>query len=293
MSQAHHGTTAGLLGYPDDARLLLVNGDDFGMYNAINEAVIRAFAEGIVQSTSLMIPCSGAAEAMRLLKEHPELPFGVHLSVVRDIAHYRWGPLAPRERVPSLLAEDGDLFHLDRMTELLARAKVEELEAEFRAQVETVLAAGLRPSHLDWHCMGAQDWLNGGRADVFELTLGLAREYGLALRVDAQPFINRLQRRGLPTADHDVLDSFTLDVEGKSTRYAALLRALPAGLTEWAVHPGLGSADAQAIDPDGWRVRQTDLEFLTSPWAREIVQEEGIVLISYEPLQAVWQSRSP
>jgi predicted glycoside hydrolase/deacetylase ChbG (UPF0249 family) len=276
------------LGYPDDARLLLVNADDFGMYNAINEAVIRAFAEGIVRSTSLMVPCPDAAEAMRLLKEHPELPFGVHLSVVRDIAHYRWGPLAPRERVPSLLAEDGDLFPLDRMAELLARAKVEELEAEFRAQVETVLAAGLRPSHLDWHCL-----LNGGRADVFDMTLGLAREYGLALRIDAQPFINRLQRRGLPTADHDLLDSFTLDVEGKSTRYAALLRVLPAGLTAWAVHPGLSSADAQAIDPDGWRVRQTDLEFLTSPRAREIVQEEGIVLISYEPLQAVWQSRSP
>ncbi|MCD6031933.1 MAG: ChbG/HpnK family deacetylase [Thermomicrobiales bacterium] len=288
MSQAHHGTTAGLLGYPDDARLLLVNADDFGMYNAINEAVIRAFAEGIVRSTSLMVPCPDAAEAMRLLKEHPELPFGVHLSVVRDIAHYRWGPLAPRERVPSLLAEDGDLFPLDRMAELLARAKVEELEAEFRAQVETVLAAGLRPSHLDWHCL-----LNGGRADVFDMTLGLAREYGLALRIDAQPFINRLQRRGLPTADHDLLDSFTLDVEGKSTRYAALLRVLPAGLTAWAVHPGLSSADAQAIDPDGWRVRQTDLEFLTSPRAREIVEEEGIVLISYGPLQAVWQSRSP
>jgi predicted glycoside hydrolase/deacetylase ChbG (UPF0249 family) len=288
VSQAHHGTTAGLLGYPDDARLLLVNADDFGMYNAINEAVIRAFAEGIVRSTSLMVPCPDAAEAMRLLKEHPELPFGVHLSVVRDIAHYRWGPLAPRERVPSLLAEDGDLFPLDRMAELLARAKVEELEAEFRAQVETVLAAGLRPSHLDWHCL-----LNGGRADVFDMTLGLAREYGLALRIDAQPFINQLQRRGLPTADHDLLDSFTLDVEGKSTRYAALLRVLPAGLTAWAVHPGLSSADVQAIDPDGWRVRQTDLEFLTSPRAREIVEEEGIVLISYGPLQAVWQSRSP
>jgi predicted glycoside hydrolase/deacetylase ChbG (UPF0249 family) len=288
VSQAHHGTTAGLLGYPDDARLLLVNADDFGMYDAINEAVVRAFAEGIVRSTSLMVPCPGAAEAMRLLKENPNLPFGVHLSVVRDIAPYRWGPLAPRERVPSLLAEDGDLYSLDRMAELLTRAKVEELEAEFRAQVETVLAAGLRPSHLDWHCL-----LNGGRADVFDMTLGLAREYGLALRIDAQPFIDRLQRRGLPTADHDLLDSFTLDVEGKSTRYAALLRALPAGLTEWAVHPGLGSADAQAIDPDGWRVRQTDLEFLTSPRAREIVQEEGIVLISYAPLQVAWQRRSP
>jgi chitin disaccharide deacetylase len=122
VSQAHYGTTAGLLGYPDDARLLLVNADDFGMYDAINAAVVRAFAEGIVRSTSLMVPCPGAAEAMRLLKENPDLPFGVHLSVVRDIAHYRWGPLAPRERVPSLLAEDGDLYPLDRMAELLTRA---------------------------------------------------------------------------------------------------------------------------------------------------------------------------
>ena len=65
--------------------------------------------------------------------------------------------------MPSLLTEDGDLFLLDRMTELLARAKVEELEAEFRAQVETVLGAGLRPSHLDWHCLSAQNWVNGGR----------------------------------------------------------------------------------------------------------------------------------
>ena len=70
MSQVHHGTTAGLLGYPDDERLLLVNGDDFGMYDAINEAVIRAFADGIVQSTSLMIPCPGAAEAMRLRRQY-------------------------------------------------------------------------------------------------------------------------------------------------------------------------------------------------------------------------------
>jgi predicted glycoside hydrolase/deacetylase ChbG (UPF0249 family) len=173
------------------------------------------------------------------------------------------------------------------MAELLARAKVEELEAEFRAQVEAVLGAGLRPSHLDWHCL-----LDGGRADVFELSFRLAEKYGLALRADSRPFIDRVQRRGLPTADHDLLDSFRLGVEGKSTRYAALLRALPAGLTEWAVHPGFGNADARRLDPDGWRVRQTDLDFLTSPQARQIVLEEGIVLISYEPLQAVWQSQS-
>ncbi|MEN3268847.1 hypothetical protein [Pseudonocardia sp.] len=71
------------------------------------------------------------------------------------------------------------------------------------------------------------------------------------------------------------MDSFSLDIDGKSIRYAELLRALPAGLSEWAVHPGLGNEESQAIDPDGWHVSHTDYEFLTSPAARELVRQEG------------------
>jgi hypothetical protein len=59
------------------------------------------------------------------------------------------------------------------------------------------------------------------------------------------------------------------------------------------VHPSLGDAESQTIDPDGWRVRRTDFDFLVSPRAREIIEEEGVVLVSYEPLQTVWRSRSP
>jgi predicted glycoside hydrolase/deacetylase ChbG (UPF0249 family) len=170
------------------------------------------------------------------------------------------------------------------MTEMLERARRDELEIEFRAQIEAVLAANLRPTHLDWHCLHS-----GGRADIFAMTLGLAREYGLALRVASQPYIDQVQRQGLPTDDHDLLDSFDLSLADKPARYAAMLRELPVGLSEWAVHPSLGSAASQAIDPDGWRVRRTDFDFLMSPRAREIIQEEGIILIGYEPLQLAWQ----
>ncbi len=286
MSQASKPGANRLLGYPDDARLLLINADDFGMYRAINEAVVRAFREGIVRSASLMVPCPGASQAIQLLRENPDIRFGVHLSVIRDIAGYRWGPLTPKERVSSLLDGDGNLYPTERMPEMLARAALDELEVEFRAQIEAVLAAGLGPTHLDWHCLHS-----GGRADVFEMTLGLAKEYGLALRVASHPFIDRVQRQGLPTADHELLDSFGVGIEDKSARYAAMLRGLPAGLTEWAVHPGLGDAESRATDPDGWRVRQTDFDFLVSARAREIVRQEGITLIGYEPLQAVWRGR--
>ena len=287
MSQARKRGTNRFLGYPDDARLLLINADDLGMYQAINEAIPRAFREGIVRSTSLMVPCPGGSQAIELLRKDPDIRFGVHLSIIRDIGHYHWDPLTPKEKVPSLLDADGNLYGLGRMSEMLDRAKLDELEVEFRAQIEAVLAANLRPTHLDWHCL-----LSGGRADVFDMTFGLAKEYGLALRVEAQPFIDQMQRRGLPTADHDLLDSFALEVDGKSARYAEMLRRLPVGLTEWAVHPSLGSAESQTIDPDGWRVRRSDFDFLISPQAREIIQQEGITLISYEPLQAVWQGRS-
>jgi predicted glycoside hydrolase/deacetylase ChbG (UPF0249 family) len=272
-----------LLGYPADARLLIINLDDFGMYHAINEAIIRALKEGVARSTTVMTPCPWALHALQLLGENPEIGFGVHLTLVCDYGNYKWGPVASRGKVPSLVDESGYFYRYERIPELLARAKLEELELEFRAQIETVLSANLKPTHLDWHCL-----YEGGRPDVFDLTLGLAREYGLAVRVNAPASIERLQSQGLPTNDYDMMDSYRLETEGKTARYVQMLRDLPTGLTEWAVHPGLGNAEAQAID-EGWAVRRADFEFLISQDARETVREEGIILLDYRALQAAWR----
>jgi len=123
------------------------------------------------------------------------------------------------------------------------------------------------------------------------MTLGLAQEYGLAVRVAERPWIEKVQRQGLPTDDYDLLDSFRLEIGDKSARYAQMLRDLPVRLSEWAVHPGLDDAELRAIQPDGARVRQTDFDFMISPEAREIIRQEGITLLSYKPLQKVWQDR--
>ena len=271
-----------LLGYPTDARLLIINADDFGVSHAVNAGILRTLTNGVVRSTTLMAPCPWAMHALRLLRDHPDIAFGVHLTVISEFADYRWGPLTPRHEVPSLLDETGYFYSNDRQAELLVRATLEELETEFRAQIETVLAAGLKPTHLDWHCL-----FDGGRPDVFDLTLGLACEYGLALRVFDPTRSERLQRRGLPTVDHGVVDSTRLPTAGKAARFVRMLRELPAGLSEWAVHPGLGSAEARAID-GWWPKRAADLRFLVSREARETVAVEGIVLLDYRALQAIW-----
>jgi predicted glycoside hydrolase/deacetylase ChbG (UPF0249 family) len=286
MTHLPKSRTNHLLGYPDDARLLIINADDFGRSHASNEATIRALKDGVVSSTTLMVPCPWALHAMQLLSDYPDISFGVHLTVVCDVPHYRCGPLTSTDKVLSLVDESGFFYMEDRLPQWLAQVRLSELETEFRAQIEAVLAAGLSPTHLDWHCL-----YNGGRADIFELTVKLAKEYGLAVRVFDRSTGQALQRQGLPTNDHDVLDSYQLAIVEKSAHYAQLLRDLPSGLNEWALHPALGTPEMQAIEPESWQVRQTDFDFLTSHEARSIIKQEGIVLLSYKPLEKVWQEQ--
>jgi chitin disaccharide deacetylase len=282
MTTRNTGRANSFLGYSADARLLLVNADDFGMCHAVNEAIIRSLEEGIVGSCSVMVPCPWALHALAWLQEAPEVPFGVHLTSVSEQPTYRWGPIICRAEVPSLVDDAGYFYPESRIDEFLDQVDVGELEREYRAQIENVLDIGLQPTHLDSHC-----GIHTCREDIFEMTLGLAREYGVPLRAYYRPFIEKMRRRGYPTNDHDLMDSYDLDTEGKSARYARMLRALPVGLSEWAVHPGLGNAELRAAEPS-WQVRQTDFDYVMSQEARTILQEEGIILVNYRAVRALW-----
>ncbi len=284
MNLPNKGLTNRLLGYPADARLLIINADDFGMCHAVNEAVFRAFPNGLLHSTTLMVPCPWALHAMHFLAEHPEIPFGIHLTVISDWFDYRWGPVTARDKVPSLLNKDGYFHNFEQMPGFLAQVNMKELELEFRTQIETVMSAGLKPTHLDWHSLRI-----GGRENIFDLMFRLAKEYGLALRVMGQSSIEKVQSQGLPVNDYDFLDSYHLDPATKPARYAQMLRELPEGLSEWAVHPAIRNEELLAIESDDNYIRQTDFDFLISREAREIVKQEGIILLDYRALQKIWK----
>ena len=281
----NHSQTNRILGYPPDARLLIVNADDFGMCRSINAAIIQTLSAGLVRSTSLMVPCPAAPEAMRFLAEHSEIPFAVHLTAGSDSVHNRWRPLLPPEQVPSLVDKTGYFYTFDRMQEFLAQVNLDDLVRGFRAQIEAVLAAALHPSHLDWHALRIS-----GRADILDRIIGLAKEYGLAMRVMGRPLIEKLQSQGLPAGDYDFLDSSSIDPADQPARYAELLRELPPGLSEWAVHPGLDGPELRAIEPTGSGFRQADFDFWVSPQAKDLIEEEGILLLDYRPLQEFWKS---
>lgn len=284
LVEAERGGTNRLLGYPADARLLIVNADDLGMCHSVNTAIFAALQNGIVSSATLMVPCPWALHAMQFLAAHPEIPFGVHLTVISDWANYRWGPVTPKERVSSLIEGTGYFHNFEGMQEFLAQVDLSELEMEFRSQIEAVFSAGLQPTHLDWHSLRIKD-----RTDISDVMLKLAREYGLALRVAGEKQIKKVHDLDLPANDHDFLDSYLIDSNEKTARYIELLRGLPVGLNEWAVHPGLENAELLTIDPGGAHIRQTDFDFLMSQQAKEVIEEEGITLLDYRVLQEVWK----
>jgi predicted glycoside hydrolase/deacetylase ChbG (UPF0249 family) len=278
-----------LLGFAPDARVLIVNCDDFGMDGAINAAVVESIANGIASSCSLMVPCPAAADAMRLLREHPHIQFGIHLALIRDWPEYRWGPAAAKADVPSLLDPDTGELYVDtpgQRTALLAEARLTDVERELRAQIDAVVGAGLAPTHLDWHCLA-----DGGRADILDLAMALAEEYGLAARVWLEDGRRKAREQGKPVVDNAFLDSYSIGLNDKAATYARLLHDLPPGLNEWALHPAHGVEQRQqTIEPTGWQIRQSDYAFLTSPEAREILDHESITVIDYRPLQQAWNT---
>jgi predicted glycoside hydrolase/deacetylase ChbG (UPF0249 family) len=276
------------LGFGPDARVLIVNCDDLGMHDAVNAAVVESIENGIAGSCSLVVPCPGAADAMRLLRERPHIPFGIHLALIRDSPEYRWGPVSAKADVPSLLDPDTGELYVDspaQRTALLAAAKLTEVERELRAQINAVVEVGLAPTHLDWHRLA-----DGGRADIFDLAMALAQEYRLAARVWLDDGRRKAREQGKPVVDNAFLDSYSVSVHDKAATYARMLRDLPPGLNEWAVHPAHGTEQWQSIDPTGWQVRQSDHAFLTSPQAREILDQESITVIDYRPLQQAWNA---
>ena len=89
MATPNTQQTNRLLGYPADARLLLVNADDFGMCHAVTAAIIRTLQDGIVTSCSIMVPCPWSLHALTWLQAVPTIPVGVHLTAISEQPTYR------------------------------------------------------------------------------------------------------------------------------------------------------------------------------------------------------------
>ena len=139
-------TLADRLGYAPDAKVVIIHADDLGETHAVNAAAIKALLGGTINSASLMVPCPWFPEIADYAKSHPDADFGLHLTLTSERVYYRWGPVAPADKVPSLVDENGYFYHDWEHHE---HVNANDVEVELRAQIERALAMGVRPTHLD------------------------------------------------------------------------------------------------------------------------------------------------
>jgi len=147
---------------------VIINADDFGLVQGVNEGIIKAHQEGILTSATLMANMPGFKEAVVLAGANPKLGVGVHLNILRG------QPVSPTKKVESLLSKE--LRFIPSVSSLLRRIvwkriNFDEVEREFRAQVEKVLEVGLEPSHID-----SEKHIHLIRP-LFRIVLKLAKEY--------------------------------------------------------------------------------------------------------------------
>jgi len=260
---------------------LIVNADDFGLTPGINQAVMRAHREGILTSATLMAGGLAWQEAVAMAAKTPTLGVGVHLTLTA------LKPVLPPERVPSLVDAAGN-FRRQFWRVLVWNKK--EVEAEWRAQIQRLLEAGLEPTHLDSH-HHIHLW-----PPLLTIACRLAREFGIPAVRAISPASFRLmpvsgmQRRiaarswrraeKCPLGKPDTVTA--LETFGDTQSIAGYLHELGPGIHELFAHPGSpGDGQLAAISSlTAKRVAETEL--LSSDFFKTAINMAGIVPVSYK-----------
>jgi predicted glycoside hydrolase/deacetylase ChbG (UPF0249 family) len=284
--QSDRQSLAEKLGYPRDAKLLIVHADDVGMTHSVNAATIAALENGYVNSASIMAPCPWFPEIADYAKAHPDFDFGLHLTLTSERVYYRWGPVAAKDLVPSLVDANG-YFHHDWLPD--QRVDPAEAEAELRAQIDRAIAMGVRPTHLDSH---QYRLINTGK-ELFEVFLRVARAYKLPLFVTRDwfaehPYLEPSLSPDDILIDHTITMEPNVPAEKWATFYKTALENLKPGVTELVIHVAYDNDEMKAAtrERDTWGAawRQRDFDFFRSEEFRRLLRERNIKLVTWREL---------
>jgi len=250
-----------------------------------------------------MATASAFGDAVARVRENPQMDVGCHLVLIGGKS------VTPADEIPSLVNKIGDLPRT--LFELVGRLssgliQSEDIEREFRSQVERVIEAGITPSHLDSHKH------THAHPIVMEAMFRVAREFGIK-RV-RKPFEDSQIASKVPEASGALTQRFLVSVAGmaapafrrglKSYGLRApehffgvtltghmcpaalrrLIEQLPQGTSEIMCHPGICDAELEGSSTRLKQHRQVELDALLNAEVGAAIEASGVQLIPYRDL---------
>ena len=231
-------------------RSLIVNGDDFGLTNGVNEGIVEAHEKGVLTSTSLMVRRPAARDAAVLAKEHPRLGIGLHV----DLGEWVY--------------EGGAWI---RVEDVVPDQDPESITAEVLNQLRTFRRLLDRdPTHLDSHQHVHRD----------EPTRGILKNLAARLGIPLRGYTPRVTHCGAFYGQTGIGEPLPelIGVEN----LLSILEGLPAGVTELSCHPGIGHDPSLTYGPD----RSREVRTLCDPRVAETIRTLGFELCSFASVRA-------
>ena len=279
---------AELLGYPRNAKLLIIHADDMGLAHSVNTATIKAFDNKGITSGSIMVPCPWAQEIISYVKDHPGMDVGIHLTLTAEWDLYKWGGVTSSDQISSLLDKNNNFF--PSVEALGKSAKGADAEKELRAQVDKVIASGIKPTHLDTH-MGSVL----ANPELVKIYLSLSDIYHLPV-LFPRAYLSWFQPEMAKSMESKIflLDNLFM-LEPKMIAgnwidaYKTGIESLKPGLNEIIVHLAIDNDEMQAVckghDDYGSVWRQKDLDMVSGSEFKELLKANNVILIGWKQIR--------
>ncbi|EOZ97840.1 Beta-lactamase class C and other penicillin binding protein [Indibacter alkaliphilus LW1] len=275
--------------YAQQAPKLIVRGDDMGSSRSANLASIDTYVNGIETSIELMVVTPWFPEAAKMLEENTGIDVGLHLVITSEWDGIKWRPLT---HCPSLTDDNGYFFPMMGPNEnypglavIENQWKLNEIEQEFRAQIELGLKNVPQVSHLSGH-MGSTSF----HPDVAQMVLKLSAEYDL-------PVMNRevMQPLGIIGVSYDGAKGTFSEKEASFIR---MLDNLEPGKSYMFVdHPSYDNVEMQGVGHHGYENVAEDRQGVTDIWTsqkvKEAISNKGVELVNFITLSKALPRSDP
>ncbi len=285
---AQKSTIAARLGYPPDAKMLIIHADDLGVAHSENMASIKGLKESPVNSASIMVPCPWFPEIADYAQKNKTMDFGLHLTLNSEWKNYKWGSVTSKDAVAGLLNDKGYFYaSVDSVGKF---ASAEEVALELRNQVKKAYQFGIDVTHLDTHMGAAMS-----TPEFLEAYIKVGQEFNLPVLLNdriAAMKNDRIQK--LLTSSDVIVDQVysvgPLEFEkGMEKYYTNVFKSLAPGLSCLLIHLAYDDVEMQGvtIDHPDWGAawRQADFDFFMSPECAQILKEENIVLVTWREIR--------